>query len=109
MSENKKPKKYGTKEYKLARIIIGCCFVGLIISYAISLFFGSSPLSIMPAIILLLAGVLVFVFGIVIWKQKKMVELEYEDIVVYKLCLVAGLLMFVLGIICLIFAIKGLI
>lgn len=109
MSDDKKPKQYGKSEYKVARIIVSCCFIGLMICYGLTILIGSDPFSFMPAIIMILAGILVFVFAIIIWKQKNKVELEYDDVVVYKLCGVAGVLLFIFGIVCLIISIKGLI
>ena len=103
MSENKnrKVKKSEKEEFKWPRIIITACLVVLILAYLLCLtskeFSYNSTICIIIAIA---AGVLLISFAVVIKMQEKKVDLDYDSIVVWKLCLVAGVIVAGFGVLC---------
>ena len=82
------------KEFKLPRLIISLCFIGLFISYIIIAVVTKDPYkSPLCKVIIFLSGVLLLTFGIVIKRQERRVELDYDSVVVWKLCVVCGILL----------------
>ncbi len=91
------------KEFRLPRLIISLCFIGLFIAYIIVAVVTKNPYkSPLCKVIIFLAGVLLFTFGIVIKRQERRVDLDYDSVVVWKLCVVSGVILMG-GAICLIF------
>ena len=89
------------KELRIPRIIITTCLIVLIIAYFICL--ATQQLkynSIVCIIIAISAGVFLFTLGLVIRSMNKRVDLDYDSIVVWKLCVVAGVLISGLGVLC---------
>ena len=90
---SKKIKEKGS-EFKLPRLIISICFVGLFIAYILILTVTknayNSPLAV---IIMILAGVLLATLGIVIKMQERKVDLDYDSTVVWKMCVVLGVIL----------------
>lgn len=81
------------KELKIPRLIISICFVGLFFAYILALtVFKNAYNSPLCIIIMILAGVLLLTLGIVIKMQDRKVDLDYDSIVVWKLCVVAGVI-----------------
>lgn len=91
------------QEFRLPRLIISLCFIGLFIAYIIVAVVTKNPYkSPLCKVIIFLAGVLLFTFGIVIKRQERRVDLDYDSVVVWKLCVVSGVILMG-GAICLIF------
>ena len=92
-NKNRKVAKSEKEEYKWPRLIITICFAVLLFAYVICLatksFSYDSPLCI---VIAMAAGILLMSLAFVIKMQEKKVDLDYDSIVVWKLCFVAGLL-----------------
>ena len=103
MSENKnrKVKKSEKEEFKWPRLIITIALVVLILAYLLCLtskeFSYNSAVCIVIAIA---AGVLLMSFAFVIRMQGKKVDLDYDSIVVWKLCFVAGFIIAGFGVLC---------
>lgn len=99
--KNRKVKKSEKEEYKWPRLIVTISLIALIIAYFICLTSKNitydSPVCIIIAIA---AGVLLMTFAFVIRAQRKKVDLDYDSIVVWKLCFVAGVVIAGFGILC---------
>lgn len=95
-------KKIKTKEeeFKIPRLIITLSLISLIIAYVICIATGFEITSVGPIIILMSVGVLLSTLGIVIKMQERKVDLDYDSVVVWKLCVVAGIILLTLGISC---------
>ena len=82
------------KEFRLPRLIISLCLIGLFVAYIIVSVVTKNPYkSPICKVIIFLAGVLLFTFGIVIKRQERRVDLDYDSIVVWKLCVVSGFIL----------------
>ena len=89
------------KELRIPRIIITTCLIVLIIAYFICL--ATQELkynSVVCIIIAIAAGVFLFTLGMVIRSMNKRVDLDYDSIVVWKMCVVAGAIIAGFGILC---------
>ena len=91
MRNNRKVRLSEKNEYRIPRLIITLSLVGLIVAYILVATITKSPYkSPLCKVIVALSGVLLLTMGIVIKKQEDKVELDYDSIVVWKLCVVAG-------------------
>ena len=89
------------KELRIPRIIITTCLIILILAYLICLSTKElSYNSVVCIIIAIAAGVFLFTLGMVIRSMNKRVDLDYDSIVVWKLCVVAGVIIAGFGILC---------
>ena len=90
---SKKIREKGS-EYKIPRLIISICFVGLFFAYILMLtVFKNSFSSPLCVIIMVLAGILLATLGIVIKMQDRKVDLDYDSTVVWKMCVVLGIIL----------------
>ena len=90
------------KEFRIPRLIITISLLVLIIAYFIVFTVqGFKVDSIACAIIAMTAGIFLMTLGVVIKRQDRRVDLDYDSIVVWKMCVVAGILVFVFGVFCL--------
>ena len=100
-NKNRKIKKSEQEEFKWPRLIITIALVVLILAYLLCLtskeFSYNSAICIVIAIA---AGVLLMSFAFVIRMQGKKVDLDYDSIVVWKLCFVAGVIIAGFGVLC---------
>lgn len=82
------------KEFRIPRLIISICLVGLFLAYIFIVSATKNPYnSPICVVIMVLAGVLLFTLGIVIKLQEKRVDLDYDSVVVWKMCVVAGIVL----------------
>ena len=91
------------EELKIPRIIITISLIVLAVAYFICLAtqkFNAG--SILCVIIAIAAGVFLFTLGLVIRSRDKRVDLDYDSIVVWKLCVVSGIIIAGFGIFCLV-------
>lgn len=87
-----KEKKYGESEYKVTRIVVTTLFVVLIAIYFLYFMLGGKGLPLVSSIIIFLIGILLFIFGLTIYQQRKKIELGYDETVVWKLCVSSGVI-----------------
>ena len=89
------------KELRVPRIIITISLIVLIIAYFICLATKElSYNSVICIIIAIAAGTLLFTLGMVIRSMNKRVDLDYDSIVVWKMCVVAGVVIAGFGVLC---------
>ena len=82
------------KEFRIPRLIISLSFIGLFVLYVIIAVITKDPYkSPLCKVIIILAGILLFTFGVVIKRQEQRVDLDYDSIVVWKLCAVSGIIL----------------
>ena len=95
--EMRKHRKVATStpnEFRIPRLIISLSFVGLFVAYILVATITKSPYeSPLCKVIVALSGILLFTLGIVIKRQGNKVDLDYDSIVVWKLCVVAGVVL----------------
>ena len=91
------------KEYRIPRLIITISLLVLIVAYIIVFTVqGFKVDSVACAIIAMASGIFLTTLGVVIKRQDRRVDLDYDSIVVWKMCVVSGILVIAFGIICLV-------
>lgn len=93
MSKNRKIRDK-EKEFKIPRTIVTICLVGLFLAYILIITATDNPYnSPLCVVIMVLAGALLLTLGIVIKMQDRRVDLDYDSVVVWKMCVVAGIIL----------------
>ena len=82
------------KEFRIPRLIISISFVVLFVAYVLVAVITKDPYkSPLCKVIIIFAGILLFTFGIVIKRQERRVDLDYDSVVTWKLCIVSGMIL----------------
>ena len=91
------------KEFRVPRLVVTISLVALIAAYIICLVTQDFKYdSILCIVIIMAAGIFLGTLGIVIKMMDRRVDLDYDSIVVWKMCIVAGILFVGFGILCII-------
>ncbi len=91
------------EELRVPRIIITISLIVLAVAYFVCLAVQDFKYNnILCIIIALAAGVFLFTMGLVIRSRNKRVDLDYDSIVVWKLCVVSGVIIAGFGLFCLV-------
>lgn len=91
------------KEFLIPRMVITISLIALIIAYVVCLTVSNFKYtSLACSIIAIAAGTFLMTLGIVIKRLDRRVDLDYDSMVVWKMCVVSGILVVTFGCFCLI-------